>query len=153
MKIGEALQEKKRLQARLAKCQELSKQCYEYTTDKPDFDFNKLQKEIDSLTKSIKQLKMSLQKTNLKIDVTFANDTISLQELIIDIADIRSKLNYLNTLYNPNDRYHSLRYEEKESKRQVPPEDIQEMIKNLTKTKNDLDSLLQHTNWTEELIE
>ena len=152
MKIGEGLQEKKRLQARLAKCYELSKQCYSYTTKEPDFDFNKLQDEINDLITKIKELKIRIQKTNLEVKVKYGEGEHTLQELIIDIADIRSILNYLNNLYDPDDVWRGLRYEEKEVKRQVPPDDIQKLISQYNKDKNKLDSLLQHTNWTIDLV-
>ena len=153
MKIGEALAEKKRLQVRLAKCNELIKQSYAYTTDKPDFSFEKLQTEIGKLVNKIRKLKLQIQRTNAQIKVEYQDDEYTLAELIIFIADTRSRLATLNDMYKPKDEYRLLRYEEKETKYQVPPEEIQTEISALNEEKTKLDALLQHTNWTTELID
>lgn len=154
MKIGEALAEKKRLQSRLAKCNELSKQTYCYTGDKPDFSFEKLQTEVVSLIGKIKHIKLKIQKTNMQKKVKYPDGKEhTLAELIIDVADVRTRIAMLNEVYTPRDEWRSLRYEEKEPKYQIPPEEIMDEIISLNKEKNNLDSLLQHTNWTVELIE
>ena len=154
MKIGEALAEKKKLQSRLAKCNDLMKGSYYYRGEKPDFDYKKLRKETGSLMEKIKELKMRIQRTNLKVTVTYKKKEFTLSETIIRMGDIRSEIAVLNTLYKSKDDFLSLRYDEPENaKPQVPPEKIEEDIRNLNEEKTSLDSLLQHTNWTEELIE
>jgi len=153
MKIGEALQEKKRLQARLAKCYELMKESYTYKGDKPNFSFEKLQNEADNIIQKIKDLKIGIQNTNSKVKVKYEGSEHTLQELIIDIADIRSKLAQLNALDTSDEnRWYFLKSEEHEIKYQVSPEDIQQQIQLLNIKKSTLDSLLQHINWTSQLI-
>lgn len=153
MKIGEALAEKKKLQSRLAKCNELVGKSYYYRGEKPDFDYKKLRKETGSLMEKIKELKLRIQRTNLKVTVAYKERKITLAELIIHLGDIRSEIAVLNTLYRPKDDFLSLRYDELENaKPQVPPEKIEDDIKNLNEEKTSLDALLQRTNWTEELI-
>jgi len=154
MKIGEALAEKKKLQSRLAKCNELVGKSYYYRGEKPDFDYDKLRKEINTLTAKIRDLKMRIQRTNLKVTVTYKKKEFTLSETIIRLGDIRSEIAVMNTLYKSKDDFLSLRYDELENaKPQVPPEKIEEDIKNLNEEKTSLDALLQRTNWTEELIE
>jgi len=138
----------------LAKCNELSKQSYCYASDKPDFSFEKLQSEIVVLIRKIKDIKLKIQKTNMQIKVKYSDGKEhTLSDLIIDIADIRTRIAVLNDLYAPKDEWRSFRYEEKEAKYQVPPEEIMNEITDLNKEKSNLDSILQHTNWTVELIE
>lgn len=155
MKIGEALAEKKKLQSRLAKCNELVGKSYYYRGEKPDFDYDKLRSEIKTLMANIRDLKMKIQRTNLKVTVAYKEKKmITLAELIIRLGDIRSEIAVMNTLYKSKDDFLSLRYDETENaKPQVPPEKIEEDIKNLNEEKTSLDALLQRTNWTEELIE
>lgn len=157
MKIGEALAQKKKMQVRLAKCNELLEKSYYYKT-KPDFDYKKLRSEITDLTTKISDLKMRIIKTNLNTTVNLKvhradkEPDISLSELIIQLGDIRADIVVLSKLYNPSDSLYSLRYDDKEDKKpQVPPEEIETQISNLNTQKTELDALLQHTNWTTEL--
>lgn len=157
MNIGEALAEKKKMQVKLAKCNELLEKSYYYKTA-PDFDYEKLRTEIFSLTNKIRHTKMCIMKTNLTIrvkhNVTPNQDGISLAELIIWLGDIRSDISILSKLYNPSDNLYSLRYENAEDKKpQVSPKEIEALISNLNTQKTDLDALLQHTNWTTELLD
>lgn len=157
MKIGEALAQKKKMQVRLAKCNELLEKSY-YYKNKPDFDYKKLRTEITDLTTKIRDLKMKIMRTNLNFTVSqtvTANQTdILLAELIIWLGDIRADIVTLSKLYNPSDNLYSLRYDNKEdSKPQVPPEEVEKEISNLNTQKTELDALLQHTNWTTELLD
>lgn len=154
MKIGEALAEKKNMQSRLAKCNELMKKSYYYRGEKPDFDYGKLRKETGSLTENIKDLKMRIQRTNLNVTAKYKGKEFTLAELIIRLGDIRAEISVLNTLYDARDDFFSLRHDETEgTKPQVPPNKIEDDIKDLNKEKTEIDAMLQHTNWTEELIE
>lgn len=151
MKIGEALAQKKKMQVRLAKCNELLEKSY-YYKNKPDFDYKKLRSEITDLTIKIRDLKMRIMKTNLNFTVSYKENDILLAELIIQLGDIRSDIVVLSKLYNPSDSLYSLRYDDREDKKpQVPPEEIETQISNLNTQKTELDALLQHTNWTTEL--
>jgi len=150
--IGEALAEKKKLQNRLSKCNELLKKSY-YYKNKPDFDYKKLQKEIKSLIETIRYLKLHIIGTNLSTNVVYKNRDMSVAELIIRIADVRSQISVLNDLYEPDDYYSSFRRDEDENVQpQIPPEEVEEEISRLNAEKTELDALLQHTNWTKELI-
>ncbi len=151
MKIGEALAEKKKLQNRLAKCNELLKKSY-YYKKKPDFSYNKLTKEVQTLIVSLKELKIRIMGTNLSTNVVYNDKDMSLAELIITIGDIRSRIAILNELYNPSDYTSRFRYDENDDVQpQIPPEEIEEEISRLNTEKTKLDALLQHTNWTKEL--
>lgn len=152
MKIGEALAEKKRLQNRLAKCNELLKKSY-YYKKKPDFDYYKLTKEVEKLTEKIKDIKMQIMHTNMSTNVNYKGDEISLAELIIELGDIRSRIAVLNELYNPKDWMGRFRYDDEDNVQpQVPPEEVEKEILKLNNEKTELDALLQHTNWTVELM-
>jgi len=151
MKIGEALAEKKRLQSRLAKCYKLLESSF-YYHEKPDFSYDKLRTEIDELLEKIKDLKLRIIKTNLELDVEVEGKTISLTELIIEIGDTRSKISAFEDLYKNKDDWYDLRDDNVIKKSQVEPEKIEDEIKQLSKRKTKLDSLLQNYNWTEELI-
>lgn len=151
MKIGEALAEKKRLQSRLAKCYKLLESSF-YYRDKPDFSYDKLRNEVDELLEKIKDLKINLIKTNLQLEVEVDEKTISLAELIIEIGDIRSKISTFESLYKDKDDWFSMRDDDVVKQSQVEPEKVEDEIKQLSKRKTKLDSLLQHYNWTEELI-
>lgn len=148
MKIGEALAEKKRLQVRLAKCYELMKKSFYYQGKKPDFSYTKLSEETLSIEQKILDIKVRIQLTNLSIFAKTTNGKISLAELIINLGDIRSRISHLNELYKSAD---DRRYSEEDAKSQVEPEKIEEEIKKLNKQKTELDSILQHTNWTVDL--
>jgi len=151
-KLGEALAEKKRIQVRLAKCNDLLKKSY-YYKNKPDFDYGKLRGEIISLIANLRELKLRILNTNLSTNVVYKEKDISIAELIIRLGDIRSEIAVLNELYNPKDRLYSLRYtDEEDAKPQVPPEDVEKEISRLNQEKTELDALLQHTNWTTELL-
>lgn len=96
---------------------------------------------------------MQLQKTNLETMVQYKDDKISLAELIIRIGDIRAEISVLNGLYKARDEYSMFRHDEDNSVQpQVPPKDIEKEIAELNKEKTELDGLLQHTNWTVDLI-
>lgn len=153
MKLGEALAEKKRMQVRLAKCNELLKKSYYYKS-KPDFNYGKLKNEIILLTVNLRELKLKIMKTNLTTQVKHEDKDISIAELIIRLGDIRSEISCLNELYkSERDSLYSLRHsDEDELKMQVPPSEVQDDITSLNKEKTKLDALLQHTNWTVELI-
>lgn len=124
-----------------------------YYKNKPDFSYVKLRTETKMLTENIRKLKMQLQKTNLETMVQYKDDKISLAELIIRIGDIRAEISMLNGLYKARDEYSMFRYDEDNSVQpQVPPKDIEKEIAELNKEKTKLDGLLQHTNWTIDLI-
>ena len=150
MKIGEALSEKKRLQSRLAKCNELLRSSFYYVS-KPDFSYKKLRKEIDNILKEIKKLKLSLTKTNMSTKCKVNGKEMSLAELIIEIGDIRSQIASLSNLYKEQDDYYVLREGAIQQKSQVKPEEIENEIKALNQKKTTMDALLQHLNWTVDL--
>jgi hypothetical protein len=152
MKIGEALAEKKRMQNDLAKVNELIRDNFTYRKgEKPDFNFNKLTKEQDRLIKQILKIKLDIQRTNATIKISWNGKKHTLQESIIILGDLRSNISTLNSLYNSRDRM--WRHDDDvEMISQVPMNEIQEKIRALTKEKTELDSLLQHTNWTTDII-
>ena len=153
MKIGEALTEKKRLQSDLAKVNELIESNFTYkkgTT--PDFNVEKLLAEQARLVKRILRLKIRVQKTNAEITVPFAGSDFTLQELIITLGDIRSEISVFNSLYAARNRMFRYSDDEVETVTQIPLDEIQKTVRALNEKKTKLDSLLQLTNWTIELI-
>lgn len=153
MKIGEALAEKKRLQSDLAKVNELIQSNFTYKAGtKPDFDVEKLFNEQARLVKQILRLKIRIQKTNAEITVPFDGNDFTLQELIITLGDLRSEISVFNSLYAT--RNHLFRYsdDDVETVTQIPLDEVQKTVRALNEKKTKLDSLLQRTNWTIELI-
>jgi len=104
-------------------------------------------------------LKLRIMETNLNTTVHLKfyradkEPDISLSEVIIRLGDIRAEIATLSKLYNQPDSLYSLRYDDKEDKKpQVPPEEVENEISNLNTEKTKLDALLQHTNWSSDLI-
>lgn len=154
MKLGEALAEKKRLQSDLSRINELMGDSFFHKKDDlPDFDFKKLRKEQKRLLKNILNLKLAIQKTNELTNVNCNGERLTIQQLIIKLGDIRSEISVLNGLYSKRDRLFRYEDDEKEKVSQIPLNDLQSDIRNLGKLKTEMDSLLQHKNWTTELID
>lgn len=153
MLIGEALSEKKNLQSKLANLYNLMRSCYSYTSEEPNFDFNKLRKEAEDTVVELRKLKKRIQETNLSTFVEHNGIKRTLTSLILELGDIRSEIATLNCLeFDRDPIFRRGIGEPVEQKFQVPPEDIQKDIKELNKQKNIIDSILQKTNWTVELI-
>jgi len=153
MKIGEALTEKKRLQSDLAKVNELIESNFTYKAGtRPDFDVAKLFAEQVRLVKQILELKIKIQKTNADITVPFGGSDFTLQELIITLGDLRSEISVFNSLYATKDRMFRYSDDDVETVTQIPLDEIQKTVRALNEKKTKLDSLLQRTNWTVELI-
>ena len=152
MLLGAALQEMKIMQSKLSRLYRLRESTFNVLENKEvEVEFDKVTEEIEKLIFQIRALKVRIVKTNANTAIRFQGEDITIQELIIQIGDLRSELSryaYLQPLRPVYLGGTAVQYIPQ--KRQ---DKIAEMIAELEEKKADLDKVLQSTNWKTELLD
>lgn len=152
MLLGAGLQELKIMQSKLLRLYRLREDTFNVLENKKiEVDFNKVSKEIDELVKGIRELKVQINKTNTNTVIQVEDKKMSIQELIINIGDLRSELSRLQLLRPRGPVY--LGGQAVEYIPQKKQDEIANLISDMEKQKADLDKILQASNWKTELIQ
>jgi len=150
MKLGEALRELKRLQNKLVRKINLRESTFYITKDKPSvISYEEITEEIARLTIEIRILKLNIEFTNNTQFIEVNGKSMSIAEIIIRMGDLKSELKQNGSLLKI--RRFSF---EKEDESKVPQKNELEMhqiVEKLEKEKEDLDRILQKSNWIWEL--
>ena len=152
MLLGAALQELKIMQSKLARLYVLRRETFNYLENKEiEVDFNQISAEITELVEEIRVLKVNITKTNNNTLIEVDGRTISIQELILIIGDLRSDLSQLEYLKPRGPVY--LGGQAVEYIPQQKQDEIANLISNIEEKKAEMDKLLQAKNWAVELID
>lgn len=152
MKLGEALQQLKTLQSKLARLQDLRFDTFNYLENKDiEIPFDEVTSQIRDLVEEIRILKVKINKTNALTQVTVMGEQITLQELILRIGDLRSELSSLMVLKPKGPVW--LGGQAVEYIPQRRQDEMADIISVLEQQKADLDKLLQSTNWGTDLMD
>jgi len=151
MFIGAALQELKIHQSKLARLYRLREDTFNYLENKKvEVDFAQITKEIEVLVKQIRDLKTKIIKTNANSKIVVEGTEMTIQELIILIADLRSELMQFESLKPRGPVY--LGGQAVEYIPQRKQDEIASEISQMEQRKADLDKILQAKNWSTELL-
>ena len=152
MLLGAALQELKIHQSKLVRLSNLRYDTFNYLENKTiEVPFDDLNAEIQQLMHEIRNLKVRIHKTNSNSMLEVEGTTMSIQELIILIGDLRSELSRLESLRPQGPVY--LGGQAVEYLPQKKKDEMAAMISEVEQRKADLDKLLQAKNWATELLE
>ena len=152
MKLGAALQNLKILQSKLARLYRLRADTFNVLeTKSAEVDYDQLTDEINTLVDEVRQLKTRIHKTNANTMVTVDDKELSIQELILLIADLRSDLSRLEELKPRGAVY--LGGQAVEYNPQKKQDEMAQIISIKEQRKAELDKILQAKNWEAELIE
>lgn len=152
MYLGAALQELKILQSKLARLYRLRLDTFNVLENKPvEVAFPAVTAEIDALVTEIRDLKVRITKTNATTAVAVDGETMSIQELILRVGDLRSELSALEQLRPRGPVY--LGGQAVEYVPQKKQDEMAELISAKEQRKADLDKILQAQNWQTELVE
>ncbi|MBD3342085.1 MAG: hypothetical protein GF353_23495 [Candidatus Lokiarchaeota archaeon] len=152
MLLGAALQELKILQSKLSRLYTLRTDTFNVLENKEvEVEFDKISKEINELLNEIRALKVQIAHTNNTVTLDLDGKTITIQELIILISDLREELYQLGYLKPRGPVY--LGGQAVEYVPQKKQDEMAELISELEERKAELDKILQARNWSTELIE
>lgn len=152
MLLGAALQELKIMQSKLARLFQLRRETFNVLENKePEVEFNDITSQIDALVDEIRLLKTKIAKTNNTVSLEVDGKKISIQELILLIADLRSHLFQLEYLKPRGPVY--LGGQAVEYIPQRKQDEMAELISEVEERKADLDKILQAKNWSTDLLE
>ena len=152
MFIGAALQELKILQSKLTRLYSLRRDTFNVLENKEvEVEYSKVSEEIQDLLAEIRRYKVRIAKTNNVTDIDIEGKTLTIQELILLIGDLRSELAQLTYLRPRGPVY--LGGQAVEYIPQKRQDEMAQEVSDLEARKADLDKLLQAKNWTTELIE
>jgi len=152
MLIGAALQELKIMQSKLSRLYVLRRDTFNVLENKEvEVEFNRVSEEIEDLLKEIRTIKSQIAKTNNSTTIEVEGKSMTLQELILYIGDLRSELAQLQFLRPRGPVY--LGGQAVEYIPQKGQDEIAQMISDVEEKKADLDKLLQAKNWSTDLRE
>jgi len=152
MKLGAALQNLKILQSKLARLYRLRADTFNVLESKSvEVDYDQLTAEITALVDEVRELKTRIVKTNANSMVTVEGKEMSIQELILLIADLRSDLSKLEELKPRGAVY--LGGQAVEYNPQKKQDEMAQIISIKEQQKAELDKILQAKNWEAELFE
>ena len=152
MLIGAALQELKIVQSKLARLYLLRRETFNVLENKEvEVEFSKVTKEIQELLQEIRTLKARITKTNNNTKIDVEGKSMTIQELILYIGDLRAELAQLQYLRPRGPVY--LGGQAVEYIPQKRQDEVAQMISDIEEKKADMDKLLQAKNWSTDLLE
>ncbi|NVM28476.1 MAG: hypothetical protein HWN65_06510 [Candidatus Helarchaeota archaeon] len=139
------------LRSKLARLYRLRERTFNILESKEvEVDFDKISEEINDLVLKIRDLKVKISKTNVNTIVSVEGREVTILELILTIADLRSELSryaFLQPLGPVYLRGHAVEYIA-----QRKQDEIAEKIAELEAQKANVDKILQSNNWKTELL-
>ena len=159
MLLGAALQEVKTMRSKLTRLISLRENAFTFLPSKKEIDFKQITSEILDLSSKISEFKSRIAKTNTNTQVIFEKATISLQDLILKVADTRSELKSMENIMKSLEEEIKMRgyhyRNDPEIEQPVRAKSISEIahiIETLEKRKISIDKQIQHSNWKTELL-
>ena len=152
MKIYEALAEVKTLKARLVQLSKFRESNLVHDADsEPDFRYDALSEQIDETLRRETELKLAIQAANLSNRVKVGDSEMSLAKAILELSNIRAKLEYNSGLLSIEKKSDFLGRRHR-SKDEIPerwqktPAELLQLQAEYEKQRNLLDAAIQEAN-------
>ncbi len=159
--ISEALNKLKNLKSRIARVEKyIDQSVLFYEDERPEYDYNTELQVRFELINSVRELKAQIQRTNAVTMVDHKGASLSLAELILVNADLRSELAFqqkqLDLSTSDEGRYYGKRTRDDIKKKFAEgynKNKLRETISQLETSKEEVESLINSTNLKTKLVE